>query len=299
MSKKNKVVKLGSKNREHGRKGLVVYNGVEMTRAQRESFLRAQANERPADAKASKARTPKKGTKVAEPRHSKLFNLLHPNKKQTVVPDLKSVDISSYNSAREAAAKQAEVESVKKPDAKASEPVVAREAVAETPIKAIEPPCIDVQSNEEQDDFSLPISRSNAKKRISPSFVKRVGTVSARSCDELILEDARLASEIALLDESIAKAKTPKGASDELKAQLNQERKELRAQKSKLVAKRDVNRGKAVALEKASDGYCDIYRLLTGNELSLRKTDRMNEYVPLSEQEEQEILDSLWAGQRS
>lgn len=298
MSKKNKVVKLGSKNREHGRKGLVVYNGVEMTRAQRESFLRAQANERPADAKASKARSPKKGTKVAEPRHSKLFNLLHPNKKQTVVPDLKSVDISSYNSAREASAKQAEVESVKKPDAKVSKPVVAREAVAETPIKAAEPPCIAVQCKEE-DDLSLPISRSNAKKRISPSFVKRVGTVSARSCDELILEDARLASEIALLDGSIAKAKTPKGASDELKAQLNQERKELRAQKSKLVAKRDVNRGKAVALEKASDGYCDIYRLLTGNELSLRKTDRMNEYVPLSEQEEQEILDSLWARQRS
>ena len=47
MSKKSKVVKLGSKNREKGRRGFVVYNGVEMTRAEREAFLRAQSSDRP------------------------------------------------------------------------------------------------------------------------------------------------------------------------------------------------------------------------------------------------------------
>ena len=55
---------------------------------------------------------------------------------------------------------------------------------------------------------------------------------------------------------------------------------------------------KAMALEKASDGYCDIYRLLTGNELSLRKTERINEYASLSSEQEQEVLDSLWAKQK-
>lgn len=276
MSKKNKVVKLGSKNREKGRRGFVVYNGVEMTRAEREAFLRAQSSDRPERVKETKGPKLKKGTKVAEPRHSKLFNLLHPNRKQTTVPNLKSVDVSAYNAkkseSKEASKKASVIEEVS--------PVEKTEVV------------------EEVDDASSPITISNAKKRISPNFVKRVGTISAKSCDELILEDSKLAQEIAHIDKSIAKAKTPKDASDETRSQLSAERKALRAKKAKLVAKRDINKEKAMALEKASDGYCDIYRLLTGNDLSLRKTERINEYASLSSEQEQEVLDSLWAKQK-
>lgn len=276
MSKKNKVVKLGSKNREKGRRGFVVYNGVEMTRAEREAFLRAQSSDRPERVKETKGPKLKKGTKVAEPRHSKLFNLLHPNRKQTTVPDLKSVDVSAYN-------------------AKKSE---SKEASKKASVIGEVPPVEKTEVVEEVDDASSPITISNAKKRISPNFVKRVGTISAKSCDELILEDSKLAQEIAHIDKSIAKAKTPKDASDETKSQLSAERKALRAKKAKLVAKRDINKEKAMALEKASDGYCDIYRLLTGNELSLRKTERINEYASLSSEQEQEVLDSLWAKQK-
>ena len=276
MSKKNKVVKLGSKNREKGRRGFVVYNGVEMTRAEREAFLRAQSSDRPERVKETKGPKLKKGTKVAEPRHSKLFNLLHPNRKQTTVPDLKSVDISAYN-------------------AKKSE---SKEASKKASVIGEVPPVEKTEVVEEVDDASSPITISNAKKRISPNFVKRVGTISAKSCDELILEDSKLAQEIAHIDKSIAKAKTPKDASDETRSQLSAERKALRAKKAKLVAKRDINKEKAMALEKASDGYCDIYRLLTGNELSLRKTERINEYASLSSEQEQEVLDSLWAKQK-
>lgn len=276
MSKKNKVVKLGSKNREKGRRGFVVYNGVEMTRAEREAFLRAQSSDRPERVKETKGPKLKKGTKVAEPRHSKLFNLLHPNRKQTTVPDLKSVDVSSYN-------------------AKKSE---SKEALKKASVIGEVPPVEKTEVVEEVDDASSPITISNAKKRISPNFVKRVGTISAKSCDELILEDSKLAQEIAHIDKSIAKAKTPKDASDETRSQLSAERKALRAKKAKLVAKRDINKEKAMALEKASDGYCDIYRLLTGNELSLRKTERINEYASLSSEQEQEVLDSLWAKQK-
>lgn len=276
MSKKNKVVKLGSKNREKGRRGFVVYNGVEMTRAEREAFIRAQSSDRPERVKETKGPKLKKGTKVAEPRHSKLFNLMHPNRKQTTVPDLKSVDVSAYNSkkseSKEASKKASVIEEV--------------------------PPVEKTEVVEEVDDASSPITISNAKKRISPNFVKRVGTISAKSCDELILEDSKLAQEIAHIDKSIAKAKTPKDASDETRSQLSAERKALRAKKAKLVAKRDINKEKAMALEKASDGYCDIYRLLTGNELSLRKTERINEYASLSSEQEQEVLDSLWAKQK-
>ncbi len=276
MSKKNKVVKLGSKNREKGRRGFVVYNGVEMTRAEREAFLRAQSSDRPERDKETKGPKLKKGTKVAEPRHSKLFNLLHPNRKQTTVPDLKSVDVSAYN-------------------AKKSE---SKEASKKASVIEEVPPVEKTEVVEEVDDASSPITISNAKKRISPNFVKRVGTISAKSCDELILEDSKLAQEIAHIDKSIAKAKTPKDASDETRSQLSAERKALRAKKAKLVAKRDINKEKAMALEKASDGYCDIYRLLTGNELSLRKTERINEYASLSSEQEQEVLDSLWAKQK-
>ena len=276
MSKKNKVVKLGSKNREKGRRGFVVYNGVEMTRAEREAFLRAQSSDRPERVKETKGPKLKKGTKVAEPRHSKLFNLLHPNRKQTTVPDLKSVDVSAYN-------------------AKKSE---SKEASKKASVIEEVPPVEKTEVVEEVDDTSSPITISNAKKRISPNFVKRVGTISAKSCDELILEDSKLAQEIAHIDKSIAKAKTPKDASDETRSQLSAERKALRAKKAKLVAKRDINKEKAMALEKASDGYCDIYRLLTGNELSLRKTERINEYASLSSEQEQEVLDSLWAKQK-
>lgn len=276
MSKKNKVVKLGSKNREKGRRGFVVYNGVEMTRAEREAFLRAQSSDRPERVKETKGPKLKKGTKVAEPRHSKLFNLLHPNRKQTTVPDLKSVDVSAYN-------------------AKKSE---SKEASKKASVIEEIPPVEKTEVVEEVDDASSPITISNAKKRISPNFVKRVGTISAKSCDELILEDSKLAQEIAHIDKSIARAKTPKDASDETRSQLSAERKALRAKKAKLVAKRDINKEKAMALEKASDGYCDIYRLLTGNELSLRKTERINEYASLSSEQEQEVLDSLWAKQK-
>ncbi len=276
MSKKNKVVKLGSKNREKGRRGFVVYNGVEMTRAEREAFLRAQSSDRSERVKETKGPKLKKGTKVAEPRHSKLFNLLHPNRKQTTVPDLKSVDVSAYN-------------------AKKSE---SKEASKKASVIEEVPPFEKTEVVEEVDDVSSPITISNAKKRISPNFVKRVGTISAKSCDELILEDSKLAQEIAHIDKSIAKAKTPKDASDETRSQLSAERKALRAKKAKLVAKRDINKEKAMALEKASDGYCDIYRLLTGNELSLRKTERINEYASLSSEQEQEVLDSLWAKQK-
>lgn len=276
MSKKNKVVKLWSKNREKGRRGFVVYNGVEMTRAEREAFLRAQSSDRPERVKETKGPKLKKGTKVAEPRHSKLFNLLHPNRKQTTVPNLKSVDVSAYN-------------------AKKSE---SKEASKKASVIEEVPPVEKTEVVEEVDDASSPITISNAKKRISPNFVKRVGTISAKSCDELILEDSKLAQEIAHIDKSIAKAKTPKDASDETRSQLSAERKTLRAKKAKLVAKRDINKEKAMALEKASDGYCDIYRLLTGNELSLRKTERINEYASLSSEQEQEVLDSLWAKQK-
>lgn len=276
MSKKNKVVKLGSKNREKGKRGFVIYNGVEMTRAEREAFLRVQSSDRPERVKETKGPKLKKGTKVAEPRHSKLFNILHPNRKQTTVPVLKSVDVSAYN-------------------AKKSE---SKEASKKASVIEEVPPVEKTEVVEEVDDASSPITISNAKKRISPNFVKRVGIISANSCDELILEDSKLAQEIAHIDKSIAKAKTPKDASDETRSQLSAERKALRAKKAKLVAKRDINKEKAMALEKASDGYCDIYRLLTGNELSLRKTERINEYASLSSEQEQEVLDSLWAKQK-
>jgi len=273
MSKKHKVVKLSSKTRVHGKKDCVVYNGVEMTRAEREALIRAQTAEKAEESKPVKQPKIKKGTKVAEPRHSKLFNLLHPNRKQTAVPTLKSVDLVTSVEVHEPVA----------------DPTPIKDS---TPIEVANPVEVSAPVDEE-DDLTQPISRHNAKKRISPAFVKRVATVSAKSCDELIEQDSYLEKEISNIESEISKAKTPKDASPELRAQLNAQRKTLRDQKKALVEKREMNREKAIALEKAADGYCDIYKLLTDDELSLRKTARINPYNALSSDEEQSLLLSL------
>ncbi len=294
MSKKNKAVKLASKNRDRGRSYLVTYNGVEMTRAEREALIRA-TQPKPAPEPVSKKT--KKGTKVAEPRHSKLFNLLHPNKKQTVTPNLKSVEVK-----RKPVVEQPEP--VEEPEVVVEEPapVVEEPApVVEEPAPVVEPEVVDAdddfeeEEDDEEDDLSEELNIHNAKKRISPKFVMRVGKTSGKSCDEYINAEAGLNDKIAAVEAEIKKAKTPKDATEEVKAEYNEKRKALRAEKRKLELEKSTNASKAVALERAADGYCDIFTLLTGKKLRVRKTERLNPYVPLTEEMELEVLNSLWA----
>lgn len=294
MSKKNKVVKLGSKKRGKGQEYLVTYNGVQMTRIEREALLREQAKSNTPETVAKKA---KKGTKVAEPRHSKLFNLLHPNKKQTVAPDLKSVDTTAP---KKEEPKKEEKKEEKKP-AKKAEPVEEEKKVAPAPapiptnVVTGDEDFVEEEEDGEEDDLSEELNLRNAKKRISPRFVLRVGKTSAKSCDEYINAEAGLDKKIAAVDAEIKKAKTPKDADEAVRAQYNEKRKALRAEKKSLELEKSTNAAKAVALERAADGYCDIFKLLTGKELQVRKTERINEYHPLTEEQELEVLNSLWA----
>ena len=331
MSKKNKVIKLASKNRDRGQDYLVTYNGVQMTRVEREALIRASRS-KTADKDTKKAA--KKGTKVAEPSHSKLFNLLHPNKKQTVAPDLKSVDVAAVQKKAEPAKEQKKEpkqepkkEQKKEPKKEpvvekkveaAPEPVeeekkveVVPEPVAEPVVEAAPEPAPapapgpavvtgdddfeDEDDDDEEDDLTEELNLRNAKKRISPKFVMRVGKTSAKSCDEYINAEAGLDEKIAAVDAEIKKAKTPKDADDAVKAEYNEKRKALRAEKKKLELEKSTNASKAVALERAADGYCDIFTLLTGKILQVRKTERINEYHPLTEEQELEVLNSLWA----
>ena len=80
-----------------------------------------------------------------------------------------------------------------------------------------------------------------------------------------------------------------------MKAEYNEKRKALRAEKKKLEIDKATSIHKAEALERAADGYCDIYTLLTGKLLDVRKTERINPYTALSEEQELEVLNSLWA----
>ena len=369
MSKKNKVIKLASKNRDRGQSFYVTYNGVEMTRAEREALIRAKkstGNDEPTKKAA------KKGTKVAEPRHSKLFNMLHPNKKQTVAPDLKSVDASTLKKPEPASEPVVEKAApapkpepvIEKPapapepepvveevaPAPAPEPVVEPEPVAEPepvveepapepvaepepepvaepePAPAPEPepepdpvpepepepepapapqplPVADLDEDDdallddddEEDDLSEELNLRNAKKRISPNFVKRVGKTSAKACDDYISSHGGYDQQIAEVEAKIKAAKTPKDADDAVKAEYNEKRKALRAEKKKLETEKATSINKAESLERAADGYCDIYTLLTGKVLDVRKTPRINAYTPLSEEQELEVLNSLWA----
>ena len=302
MSKKNKVIKLASKNRDRGKSFYVTYNGVEMTRAEREALIRA-AQSKAAPEPAPTGKKAKKGTKIAEPSHSKLFNLLRPKKKQTVAPDLKSVE---YKAPEKEEPKKEEPKKAE-PEPKKPEPVV--EPVKEEPKPApakkpepVKPAPVDdddddeeIEDDGEEDDLTQAISKKNAKKRISPNFVKRVGKTAGQSCDECLNIQHTFDEKIAEIDAQIKAAKTPKDASDEVRAEFNEKRKGLRAQKKQLELERDTNASKAEAFERACDGYCDIYTLLTGKQLEVRKTERINPLVPLTEEMELEVLNSLWA----
>ncbi|MGP1508729.1 MAG: hypothetical protein ACTTJW_07630 [Sphaerochaeta sp.] len=293
MSKKNKVIKLASKSRDKGKSYLVTYNGVEMTRAEREALIRASNSKSSAPEPSGKKA--KKGTKVAEPSHSRLFNLLHPKKKQTVAPNLKSVE-----NTEPVVEKKQWTAPVNEPVA---EPVFETKPEPETvekPVPASEDSYEEEEDySDEEDDLTEAISKKNAKKRISPNFVKMVCKTSSAGCDECLNEQAGFAEKIAEIDALIKAAKTPKDATDEQKAEFNAKRKALRARKKKFEADREILSQKAIALERAADGYSDIYMLLTGKELSMRKTERINPYTPLTEELELEVLNSLWANKGS
>ena len=149
--------------------------------------------------------------------------------------------------------------------------------------------------DDEEDDLSEAINKKNAKKRISPNFVKRVGKTAGQGADECINIQHTFDEKIAEIDAQIKAAKTPKDADDAVKAEYNEKRKALRKEKKQLELERDTNANKAEAFERACDGYCDIYTLLTGKELDVRKTERLNPFVPLTEEMELEVLNSLWA----
>ena len=288
MSKKNKVIKLGSKKRDKGKDYLVTFNGVQMTRIEREALLRAQAKTNEPEP-APTGKKAKKGTKVAEPRHSKLFNLLHPKKKQTAVPDLKSVENTAPVVEKKVEEKVEEKVEVAPEPTPAPEPVPAEDVVTG------DDDFVEEEDDGEEDDLSEELNLRNAKKRISPRFVMRVAKISAKSCDDFINAEPGLDKKIAAVDAEIKKAKTPKDATEEVRAEFNEKRKALRADKKKLELEKSTNRSKAEALEHASDGYCDIFKLLTGKVLQVRKTKRLNEYHPLTEEQELEVLNSLWA----
>ena len=100
---------------------------------------------------------------------------------------------------------------------------------------------------------------------------------------------------IAEVDAKIKAAKTPKDADDATKAEYNEKRKALRAEKKKLEMEKITSIHKAESLERGADTYCDVFTLLTGKLLDVRKTPRINPYTPLTEEEELEVLNSLWA----
>ena len=312
MSKKNKVVKLASKNRDRGEDYFVTYNGVRMTRFEREAMIRA-ARKGEAPAQDNSAKKAKKGTKVAEPSHSKLFNALHPNKKQTVAPDLKSVEAKAPVEEKKAKPAPEPKKAEPKPEPKKEEPKPEPKPVVEEKKpepkkeepKKEEPAVVYADEDEdddalieddgEEDDLSEELNLRNAKKRISPNFVKRVAKTSGAACDECINNRDSFQPQIEAIEADIKKAKTPKDANEGTRAELNELRKDLRAKKKKLETERDVNNAKAVALEHAADGYCDVFKLLTGKVLIVRKTERINPYVPLTEEQELEVLNSFWA----
>ena len=323
MSKKNKVIKLASKSRDRGQSYYVTYNGVEMTRAEREALIRAKkAGAAPAEAS---KKAVKKGTKVAEPSHSTLFNKLRPNKKQTVAPDLKSVDTSQLKKAEPVVEKAApvvepepiieEVAPVVEPEpapapAPEPEPVVEEVAPAPEPEPEPEPapaapaPVVAnddddedalLDDDDEEDDLTEELNIHNAKKRISPNFVKRVGKTAAKACDDYISSHGDFDEKISEVDAKLKAAKTPKDADDAVKAEYNEKRKALRAEKKKLEMDKVTSMHKAESLERGADTYCDVFTLLTGKVLDVRKTPRINPYTPLTEEEELEVLNSLWA----
>ena len=201
------------------------------------------------------------------------------------MPDLKSVE-NTAPVVEEKVEEKVEI---------APEPTPAPEPVPAEDVVTGDDDVVEEEADGEEDDLSEELNLRNAKKRISPRFVMRVAKISAKSCDDFINAEPGLDKKIAAVDAEIKKAKTPKDATEEVRAEFNEKRKALRADKKKLELEKSTSRSKAEALEHASDGYCDIFKLLTGKVLQVRKTERLNEYHPLTEEQELEVLNSLWA----
>ncbi len=130
-------------------------------------------------------------------------------------------------------------------------------------------------------------------KRISLSEIERYAKTSAKAYDKAYDEIEAYEKELEAIESSIALIKTPRGASEEEKAQNAEKRKALRAQKNDISKRIVISKANAEALERSSDEYAHIVALLKGEaEVELKKKPRLNpKKVDLTKEEENELVE--------
>lgn len=130
-------------------------------------------------------------------------------------------------------------------------------------------------------------------KRISLSEIERYAKTSAKAYDKAYDEIEAYEKELEETESSIALIKTPRGASEEEKAQNAEKRKALRAQKNDISKRIVISKANAEALERSSDEYAHIVALLKGEaEVELKKKPRLNpKKVDLTKEEENELVE--------
>ena len=130
-------------------------------------------------------------------------------------------------------------------------------------------------------------------KRISLSEIERYAKTSAKAYDKAYDEIEAYEKALEEAESSIALIKTPRGASEEEKAQNAEKRKALRAQKNDISKRIVISKANAEALERSSDEYAHIVALLKGEaEVELKKKPRLNpKKVDLTKEEENELVE--------
>lgn len=130
-------------------------------------------------------------------------------------------------------------------------------------------------------------------KRISLSEIERYAKTSAKAYDKAYDEIEAYEKALEEAESSIALIKTPRGASEEEKAQNAEKRKALRAQKNDISKRIVISKANAEALERSSDEYAHIVALLKEEaEVELKKKPRLNpKKVDLTKEEENELVE--------
>ena len=137
-------------------------------------------------------------------------------------------------------------------------------------------------------------------KKLSLAELQRYAKQSAKGADNAIVEHAELS---AALDEKLSEikvTKTPKDASEDVRAEYNAKRAQLRKERDAFTRKKTISYENAVALERAADEYAAIVALLLDQpEIDYRKQPRLNEKnVGLTDDEKLALIERFLASGR-
>ena len=137
-------------------------------------------------------------------------------------------------------------------------------------------------------------------KRLSLPELQRYAKQSAKGADNAILEHAGLSSLLGKKLAEIKDTKTPKDASEDVRAAYNEKRAQLRKERDAISRKKTISYENAVALERAADEYAAVVAMLLDRpEVDYRRQPRLHEkHIDLTDEEKLALIERFLSSGR-